>query len=358
MIRFANRLGTIRRSGHLVALLAFALTATAAHGAPKAKIEPLTVDIGEVDEGPAFERTVTLTNVGDGVLVLENISTSCGCTAAAVDGTVELKAGESKEIRVTFNSKGQDGDTKKKVTVTTNDPETRHTEVLVTANVHRPVRWEPRTVHLANVGYNDEYEQKVALQVDAKLNVDVKEAFVTEGYGQEAKPSNRFTVEVGEKRSTGERDEYDLKLKLVPGQAPGMIKESLNIVTNLPAQQETLRVPVNGETIGRIRVSPKFAALRIAEPGEEVVRDVVVAASDGTLKVIKAEVPNSPVEVEVIPESGQQTLLRLKYVGEEPGANGVRQLRIETDDPTQSVIEVSVRYGTRAVPASVPAGQG
>jgi hypothetical protein len=350
--------GTPARSGLWAFILTCAVLVGVAQAAPKAKVEPLVLDLGEIDEGPQFERTITLTNVGDGLLVLENLNTTCGCTAAATDGTVELKGGESKEIRITFSSKGQDGETKKKITLTTNDPDTRHTEVLLTANVHRPVRWVPRSVQLSGVGYRDDYEQTVSVQVDQELKFDVKSAFVTEGYGESAKPSKRFTVETGNKRHEGTRDIVDLKMKLVPGQAPGMIKESLTIVTNLPGDQETLRVPISGDTQGRIRVSPKFAALRIADPGEEVTRDIVVSASEGTLKIKSAEVPNSPVQVELIPESTTQTLVRLRYVGEEPGANGVRQLRIETDDPDQAVIEISVRYNTRTTPSAAQAGQG
>jgi hypothetical protein len=144
----------------------------------------------------------------------------------------------------------------------------------------------------------------------------------------------------------------DFKIRMPAGNKPQRISEMIVVLTNLPADKDTLKIPVRGEIVGRIRVYPEFAVLPVIAPGEETVKDVTLTSNEGTFHVLSAEVPNSPVEIEIVPQKeGRQTLLRLRYVGEEAGTNGVRTLRIQTDDESQGLIELPVRYQTRSVTA-------
>jgi hypothetical protein len=109
--------------------------------------------------------------------------------------------------------------------------------------------------------------------------------------------------------------------------------------------------------MGRVVVYPQFAVLPPVNPGEESVKDVSVTASEGTLKVLSAEVPDSPVKVELIEQNaGKQYLIRLHYVGEAAGTNGVRNLIIHTDDEYQALAEIPVRYHTRTQPIEAKPG--
>ena len=340
---------TFRRSAlTLLALLGSTLLASPGWAAPEAQVEPMEIDLGTVNAGSSFERFLTLTNVGDGTLVLEDVKTSCGCTAASVDGIVELGAGESEQIRVTFNSKNFEGPVTKKVTITTN-ASNKTTQVVLKADVYKPVRWEPKYVTLNKVSAKEPNEQMLKLQFDQSLKAKVEGVRVLGGQ-LNSEPSKLFTAEVGGAYQEGERDVVEVFVRLIPGLEPQRFNESLMVKTNLTGDQEELKIPVRGETLGRIRVSPQYAVMRVADPGEEVTRDVILTSEQGPFEVVSAEVANSPIEVEVIPSGEAQVVLRLHYTGEEPGANGVRQLRVETDDPEQKVIELPVRYNTRAEP--------
>ncbi|HMB70980.1 MAG TPA: DUF1573 domain-containing protein [bacterium] len=333
-----------------VAAVALLALPTVSQAAPKAEIKPATIELGEIEEGGEYERYVELTNTGDGVLTLEDVKTSCGCTAAAVDSDVELKSGETQKIRVSFNSRNMEGGVTKKVTVKTNDPENPSIEIVLKANVHRSVKWEPRYVSFNQVGLGEEAEQVVTLEADKNLDLQVSEAYVRGGLRGD-KDSKLFSVEISERRSGEERDAYDLTVRMADKRKPQRISESLIIVTNI-ADKDTVKIPVRGEVSGRISFSPSYAVLALVNPGEETTRDVMLSASDGTFKILNASVPESPVRAEIVPDEqpGRYTV-RLTYVGEETGANGVKQLRVETDDPDQAVIEIPVRYQTR-----VPAG--
>jgi hypothetical protein len=329
---------------------------SSSEGAPKAQVTPAKIELGQINEGNTFERVLELKNVGDGKLILEDVKASCGCTTAAVDGTVELDAGEIENIRVTFNSKGMEGQVTKQVTVTTNDPEHKQMEVILTADVHRPVRWEPKYVMLEKADQKSEFEQVVSIQADLDLGMKVKDAFVIGGrLGDQ--PTKIFDVERMGERKEGGRDIVEYKVKLRPLPKPQKIQEHLVVVTNLPAGNDTLRIPIRGEITGRIVVYPQFAVLPPVNPGEESVKDVSVTATEGTFKVLSAEVPDSPVKVEIIQQNeGKQYLVRLRYVGEKGGTNGVRNLIIQTDDEYQSLAEIPVRYHTRTQPVEAKPG--
>ena len=86
------------------------------------------------------------------------------------------------------------------------------------------------------------------------------------------------------------------------------ISETFYVITNLDAPNDTLRMPIRGEIMGRITVSPNYAVLPMVNPGEEGARDLTFTASSGTFNVVKAEVADSPVKTEVYPgDSGRQT---------------------------------------------------
>jgi hypothetical protein len=322
--------------------------ATPAFTATKAQVEPEVIDLGLILEGNEFERFLTVTNVGDEVLIIEDVKTSCGCTAAGIEGSVELESGDSKEVSITFNSRNMDGDVQKKVTVFTNDPEAGSQIVFVKANVHRPVRWSPKYITLDQIGHQDKFEQVATLEADQELGLQVKEAFILGGRLRDT-PTKLFDVEISDVESRGDRDAVEFSVRLRPDQIPQRVSETLVAVTNLADGRDTLKLSIRGEIVGRIGVKPAFAVLRLTDPGKEAVRDVMLTASEGTFQVLSAEVEDSPIEVEVFEQNGgTQTVIRLRYLGEEPGSSGVKTLKIRTDDPTQNVIEVPVRYHTRA----------
>lgn len=322
-----------------------------AQASPKAHIEPREIQLGEIQEGNKFERYVELTNVGDGVLVLEDVKTSCGCTAAATEGVVELKGGESQKIRVTFNSQNMEGNITKKVTITTNDPEVPNTEVLVKANVHKPVSWSPKYLTIDKVSYSDPLEKTIEVKADLDLDFRVLGAYVQAGTGipgqEKEGVSEIFDLEVGDSRVEDDRTVVPFTIRKRPGATPQRVAETLVVATSI-ADRDTLRIPIRGEITGRINFAPTYAVLPMVEPGQSAYRDVFLTSAQGDFEVRGADVPNSPITVEVMPgEGANQTIVRLTYIGEEPGTKGVRQLRIETDDPVQSLIEIPVRYQTR-----------
>lgn len=79
-------------------------------------------DFGKIKEGDVVEHTFTFTNTGENELIITNAKGSCGCTVPYYP-TEPIPAGETAEIKVSFNSKGKSGVQRKTVTITANtDP--------------------------------------------------------------------------------------------------------------------------------------------------------------------------------------------------------------------------------------------
>ena len=215
-------------------------------------------------------------------------------------------------------------------------------------STNKSIRWLPKYFALNRVGPKDTWEETARLESDESLGLEIKAAYILGGRLRD-KPTKLFDMKVQGPKVEGEREVHEFDVALIPGGKPQKLSETLVVVTNQPAPHDTLRFAIRGEITGRIRFSPNFAVLRMVPPGEETTRDITFTASEGSFKIVKAEVADSPVKVEVFPQQGdRQSQVRLTYVGEDAGVNGVRTLRVETDDPDQPVIEIAVRYQTRA----------
>ena len=76
-------------------------------------------DFGTIREGDSIRFIYKFSNTGDKPLLLMNVRTSCGCTAARFPQNA-LFPGEKGEILIVFNSNGHPGPVMKSVTVVSN----------------------------------------------------------------------------------------------------------------------------------------------------------------------------------------------------------------------------------------------
>lgn len=97
-------------------------TASANRAKTSVKFDKTLHDFGNIKQGDSVECVFKVTNTGDEPLVIENAQGSCGCTVP--DYPKEpIPAGETREIKVKFNSAGKKDKQSKTVTITANtDP--------------------------------------------------------------------------------------------------------------------------------------------------------------------------------------------------------------------------------------------
>ena len=143
-MRAGYRLGVPKRRAALgLALLVglSTLLAACSSGEPDILLEEEQLDLGPVQNGEVRSFEVGVVNQGSRDLVIEAVSTSCGCTSARVIPTT-LGPGESGSLQVTFDSGAHGpeelGPVLKQVFIASNDPDQPELEFRLTADILPP----------------------------------------------------------------------------------------------------------------------------------------------------------------------------------------------------------------------------
>ena len=102
--------------------------------APAIRVEPEGFDFGRTLPGRTLRKEFTLRNAGDAELVIDGVSTTCGCTAA-IAGAKRLQPGRSTPLSVTLETRDYRGRVERRVLVRSNDPKLPLLEVKIEATV-------------------------------------------------------------------------------------------------------------------------------------------------------------------------------------------------------------------------------
>src|SRR4030042_169955 len=86
----------------LMSTLLIADTALAS-GQPKIKFKETAWNFGKVKQGEVLSHEFIFTNEGDATLVIQKVSTSCGCTAALVSAE-KIQPGKEGRIEINFDT--------------------------------------------------------------------------------------------------------------------------------------------------------------------------------------------------------------------------------------------------------------
>ena len=121
-------------------LLALAMTVVRADEkaapAPQISVEPTSFDFGNALPDKTLEKQFSIRNFGDAPLVIQKITTTCGCTAGLLaDDSKVLKPGQSGQVRVRLQTRDYTGKVVRSVLVRSNDPAQPLTEIKVEVNV-------------------------------------------------------------------------------------------------------------------------------------------------------------------------------------------------------------------------------
>jgi len=130
-----QRLQALATSAALVPALAPAPGATLP-GGPVIRFSETNWDFGPVKSTEPQTHVFVVANVGNAMLEILDVKTSCGCTTAG-QWDRQVAPGKTGVIPIVFNASKFSGPVKKLVTVTSNDPETPEQKLLIQAEVER-----------------------------------------------------------------------------------------------------------------------------------------------------------------------------------------------------------------------------
>jgi uncharacterized protein DUF1573 len=126
----------VRARALLLVLLCVPAALHGAEAAPRLSLDPESWDFGRTLKNRVIEKQFTLRNVGDANLVIEKISTTCGCAAALLNEKT-LAPGKSAVLTVTFDTRAFEGRVERKVLLRSNDRSRDPLEIKLQATVVR-----------------------------------------------------------------------------------------------------------------------------------------------------------------------------------------------------------------------------
>ena len=114
------------------------LLAACSSGSADLVIEQTSIDLGQVTNGEVRSMEIPLRNAGSSELVIESVTTSCGCTSAEVS-PMTIQPGESGLLLVQFDSGAHgpesNGPVMRQVFIASNDSDEPEMEFRFTAEV-------------------------------------------------------------------------------------------------------------------------------------------------------------------------------------------------------------------------------
>jgi len=102
--------------------------------APRLAVEPESFDFGRAVQHKTLSKEFSLRNYGTADLVIEGVSTTCGCTAALLDSKV-VKPGGSTPLRVSLETRNYTGKLERRVLIRSNDKGAARFELKIAATV-------------------------------------------------------------------------------------------------------------------------------------------------------------------------------------------------------------------------------
>ena len=121
-----------------------------AQDVPQLKFEKDNHDFGAIEKGDKKTTAFEFQNTGKGVLIIEDVKTSCGCTTATPEKR-EYQPGEKGSIPVTFDSSRFSNKITKTITVFSNDPENPKYYLKIVGVVESEIEVKPTMISLYNV---------------------------------------------------------------------------------------------------------------------------------------------------------------------------------------------------------------
>lgn len=119
-------------------LLLSVMSLAACAGAPALTLETTNLSLGDVVNGEIANHDVMVKNTGSESLVVESVSTSCGCTTATLEPlTIEPGASGVLHIELDSGAHGPEltGPLVRQVFITSNDPQQPEAQVELTVNI-------------------------------------------------------------------------------------------------------------------------------------------------------------------------------------------------------------------------------
>ena len=222
-------------------------------------------DFGSIARGAKAEFAFELTNLYLEDVHVASVRATCGCTTPRIEKDT-LKTYEKGTVIAHINSDRFLGNQGSTITVTIDKPQYAQVQLHVKVHIFSDVLLEPPSVVLGSVAQGNPAERTISVQYTGRSEWQILEV-------RAASPHLSGTVT--ETSRQGGRITYDLKVTVSKDVPVGYLRESVWLITNDQRTKE-IPVPVEGQVVGAISVSPSSLFLGVVQPGQSVTKQIVV----------------------------------------------------------------------------------
>jgi hypothetical protein len=266
--------------------------------------EKVVHDFGDISPGSKNMCEFNFTNTGDSLLMITNVSKSCGCTPYTL-AKQQYEAGESGVLKVSFSAASHPGPTKKTLHVSSSDKTNPRIQLTVQANIKPKVSYEPQQLNLVANKENAGSPDIVLKSLDGK-------AFAI----KQIKATGRF--QSSQDCITADFDpnvtatEFVLKPKVDIAKLKKTINGNLHITLTHP---ESASVNIPFRMLSRFQLQPQIISILKVEEGEPLARELWVINNYGEdFEIESTSSKSGNIQVTKQEKVGQRYKLDLEIV--------------------------------------------
>ena len=297
---------------------------------PKISFDERIYDFGVVSREDLPHHRFIFNNTGQADLVISEVDSSCGCTAALLSAETIPPDGRG-EIDVSFNPQGRRGKQKQTVSVYSNAENEPIAQLTVKGTVMAAVDVSPNGLLFGSVNNQQATTKRIRVLDSGEETLKITLIETSSPF---------LTTEVGPVY-LGKVINYDVKVTLQPGARVGKFQETLTIHTNNELQPR-LSVSIEGNVLGPITVHPEHLFFGFVNRQELTQRDILLTKTDGAdLEVLEVGHQSQFVSTKIIPlENGRKIRVRVTVSRDTPSGPFRDLLEIYTNNTEQPVIQV------------------
>lgn len=277
-------------------------------------------DFGIVARGSKQEYSFVFTNIYKEDVHISSVRSSCGCTTPRVTKD-RIKTHEQSEIAVAYNTRSFLGAKSATITVTIDEPYYAEVQLTVNGYIRSDVVFNPGAVEFGSVDSGQGASQKVNVSYAGREDWEITDV---------RSANEHFEVELQETLRNGGRVNYDMTVRLKADAPPGYIHDQLLIVTN-DTGASNVSLPIEGQVVSAITVSPAALFLGVMKPGESVKKRLVVRGSK-PFRIVSVKCDDASFTFEK-PEAESKSLhfVPVEFKASDQTGAIERKIEIETD---------------------------
>jgi hypothetical protein len=228
----------MRKIFYLVVILVNFFYGSMAFAAPNLQIPEPKFDFGEVFQGEKVLHEFEFVNQGDEPLLVDRVTSSCGCTAVLVSEK-NLAPGSKGKLQANFDSSRFNGSVSKTIYLYSNDPLRPVMQLSIQGKVLKTVAVEPTQVNFGQVKTKKTVKSSVVLRNQGGKPLTLGTPHTTAAELKVEMPKTAFAA----------GDAVTLELQLTP--KPGQSRFSgYVLVPVIGVPKNELRIPVYATVSG------------------------------------------------------------------------------------------------------------